>query len=160
MLSIKIICVGKLKEKFYEAAVAEYEKRLRAYCKLELQELSESRLPQSPSRGEIDAALSKEAEDIRKNIPKGAAVIAMCVEGKEYSSPEFSALLEKAAVGGASKLCFVIGGSYGMDESIKKEASYRVSVSQMTFPHHLFRVMLLEQIYRGFKISEGSEYHK
>ncbi len=160
MLSIKIICVGKLKEKFYEAAVSEYEKRLKAFCKLEILELAESRLPQSPSQGDIDAALLKEASEILKNIPRGAVAAAMCVEGAEYSSREFSRLLEKAAVNGASRLCFVVGGSYGLHESVKKAASYRVSVSRMTFPHHLFRVMLLEQLYRGFKISEGSEYHK
>ena len=160
MLNVKLICVGKLKERFYADAVSEYTKRLGAYCHMEITELTETRLPENPSDNEIRAALSKEAEMIRVSIPKGAALIAMCIEGKEYSSEELSALLDRMAGNGVSKLCFVIGGSCGLDEDLKKEAAVRLSMSRMTFPHHLARVMLLEQIYRAFNISGGGKYHK
>lgn len=160
MLTVKIICVGKLKEKFYSDAAAEYVKRLGAYCRLEIAELPETRLPDRPSDGEIASALSKEAALITQSIPKGAAVIAMCVEGKQMSSEELAELLSSYALAGRSKLCFLIGGSCGLDEELKKRADARVSMSRMTFPHHLARVMLLEQLYRGFSILDGGKYHK
>lgn len=160
MLNVKLICVGKLKEKFYLEAVNEYVKRLGSLCRLEITELGEVRLPQEPSQAEINAALAKEAESIRQQIPKGAVVAAMCIEGKIYSSEEFSKVMSDCAVAGASKLCFVVGSSFGLDEGFKKSADLRLSMSKMTFPHHLARVMLLEQIYRGFKISAGGKYHK
>lgn len=160
MIGIKIICVGKLKEKFYIDAAAEYKKRLSAYCKLEIEELNEERRPTSPTEGDIAAALQKEAEAIKAKIPKGAYVAAMCIEGEKTDSVGFSAMLEKAAVSGSSKICFIIGGSDGLHSEIKSLASLRLSMSDMTFPHHLARIMLLEQIYRGFKISEGGKYHK
>ncbi|MBQ8974421.1 MAG: 23S rRNA (pseudouridine(1915)-N(3))-methyltransferase RlmH [Oscillospiraceae bacterium] len=160
MLSIKIICVGKLKEKFYLEAAGEYAKRLGGYCKLTVTELPEQRLPQEPSGSEINAALSKEAQEIEKNIPDASAVIAMCVEGVQMDSGELAGRISTYAVSGISRLCFIIGGSYGLHESIKKKADMSLSMSKMTFPHHLARVMLLEQIYRAFKINEGSRYHK
>ena len=160
MIGIKIICVGKMKEKFYIDATAEYLKRLQAYCKAEIEELPEAKRPSNPSPAETDAAMLKEAEAIRAKIPKGAAVIAMCVEGKMLDSVAFSKMMMTEAAGGASKMCFIIGGSDGLHESVKREAGMRISISPMTFPHHLFRVMLLEQIYRGFKIAEGGKYHK
>ena len=150
MLSVHLICVGKLKEKFYLAACAEYQKRLGAYCKLELTELSEERLPQNPSRSR--------AASIRGKIPQNACLVALCVEGKPHSSEELARLVRTWQDSAARHLVFVIGGSFGLAESLKKEAKVRLSMSPMTFPHHLARVMVLEQIYRAFKINEGSSY--
>ena len=155
-----VICVGKLKERFYIDAAAEYAKRLSRYCKLELVELPEQRLPESPSQAEIGRALSREAEAIRAKLPPASAVVAMCVEGKLRSSEEMARLLGDAASGEGKCLAFVIGGSFGLDEGLKKDAWVRLSMSPMTFPHHLARVMLLEQLYRGFQINEGGKYHK
>ena len=160
MLSVHLICVGKLKEKFYREAVEEYTKRLSGYCKLNLVELPEQKLPQNPSQGEIAAALEKEAAAIRGKIPASSALIAMCVEGKEKSSEELADLFLTLEQSSDKHIVFVIGGSYGLHPSIKKEARVRLSMSPMTFPHHLARVMVLEQIYRAFKINEGSSYHK
>jgi len=154
-----ILCVGKLKEKFYTEAAAEYAKRLSRYCKLELIELPEQRLPENPSQSEITRALSKEAELIRGKLPSGGMTAALCIEGELRTSEEFAHLLGEAAGRGKS-LVFLIGGSYGLDEGLKKEARERLSMSPMTFPHHLARVMLLEQLYRGYQIQEGGKYHK
>lgn len=159
-VSVHIICVGKMKEKFYIEAAAEYVKRLGAYCKLQLTELPEERLPQDPSQAQIDAALEKEAAAVSAKIPKGAAVVAMCVEGELLSSEKLTARLTKWTGSGKNALVFLIGSSYGMHPSLKARADLRLSMSPMTFPHHLARVMLLEQIYRSFKIDEGSSYHK
>ena len=160
MLSVTLICVGKMKEKFYIEAAAEYVKRLGAYCKLNIVELPEQKLSQNPSRGEIDAALAKEAEAIRAKIPPSSSIIAMCIEGKMRSSEELAKLVGDWELSSAKHLVFLIGGSFGMHPSIKQEAWVKLSMSPMTFPHHLARVMLLEQIYRAFKIREGSGYHK
>jgi len=160
MLNIKIICVGKLKEKFYIEATGEYLKRLSAYCKLEIEELPEAKRPKNPTQGDIDAALIKEAELIESKIPSSAAVVAMCIEGGQMDSEALADTLSKFASTGTSKLCFIIGGSDGMHRRIKDRAVLKLSMSKMTFPHHLARVMLLEQIYRSFKILEGGKYHK
>lgn len=160
MRNVHILCVGKLKEAFYSAAAAEYAKRLGAYCDLRITELPEERLPQSPSQAQIDAALAKEAAALRAKLPPGAAVVALCVEGTPRSSQALAALMEDWDSSSAKHLVFLIGGSYGLDETLKREAWVRLSMSPMTFPHHLARVMLLEQIYRAFKIREGSSYHK
>lgn len=149
-----------MKEKYYTDAFAEYKKRLGAFCRFEVEELTEQRLSENPSEKEIAAALDKEAAEIEKRIPAGAAVIAMCVEGKEMSSPALAKQLQSWTNAGKSRLCFIVGGSCGMSEKIKARADLRLSVSPMTFPHHLFRVMLAEQIYRAFTILEGSRYHK
>ena len=160
MLNIKIICVGKLKEKFYTAAAAEYMKRLSTLCRLEVEELPESRLSAQPSQAEVEAALKKEGESIALRIPAGALTVALCVEGKQLSSVRFSQFLEACALKGRSMLCFLIGGSEGLSEEVKEKAEVRMSMSEMTFPHHLARIMLLEQLYRAFQIREGSRYHK
>ena len=160
MLSVHLICVGKLKEKFYREAVEEYTKRLSAYCKLNLVELPEVKLSQNPSLGEIQAALDKEGDAIRAKIPANSSVVAMCVEGKLRSSEELASLVSTWEHNAAKHLVFVIGGSYGLHPSVKAEAWVQLSMSPMTFPHHLARVMVLEQIYRAFKINEGSSYHK
>ena len=159
MLSVYVICVGKLKEKFYKDACAEYVKRLSPYCKLTVVEIPEAKLPKDPTLGEITNALAKEGEAIRGKIPPGSRVAALCIEGRMLSSEELAHMIP--AQGGQDKhLVFVIGGSCGLHPSIKAEARERLSMSPMTFPHHLARVMLLEQIYRAFKINEGSSYHK
>jgi len=160
MLNVHIFCVGKLKEKFYAQAVAEYTKRLGSYCKLEILELPEERLPDRPSQAQIEAALAKEAEAIKAKLPPSSSVVAMCVEGKLRSSEEVAELIGDFAMSSAKHLVFLIGGSYGLHPSVKQLAAVKLSMSPMTFPHHLARVMLLEQIYRGFKIQEGSAYHK
>jgi 23S rRNA (pseudouridine1915-N3)-methyltransferase len=149
-----------MREKHFIAAFDEYKKRLGAYCRFELTELTEERLGDDPSDKEIANALEREALAIEKNIPKDAYVIAMCVEGKEKSSPELAARFNELALSGRGKLCFIVGGSFGIAERIKQRADERLSMSRMTFPHHLARVMLAEQIYRAFTINEGKRYHK
>lgn len=160
MLKICLICVGKLKERFYQEACAEYAKRLAPYCRLTIVELPEEKLPQNPSRAQIDAALSREAAAIRAKIPPASRVVALCVEGRLRSSEEMAQMFPDLACSREKCLTFLIGGSFGLDEALKSEAQVRLSMSPMTFPHHLARVMLLEQIYRAFKIEEGSSYHK
>ena len=160
MQKVSIICVGKLKEKFYVEAAAEYAKRLSRFCRLEITELPEERLPEDPSPAQIEAALSKEADTIRGKLPPSALVIAMGVEGKQRSSEELARLMADSASRGESHLVFLIGGSFGLHPSVKSLAAVKLSMSPMTFPHHLARVMLLEQIYRGYQINAGSRYHK
>ncbi len=160
MLSIRLVCVGKLREQFFVDAFNEYSKRLSAYCKFECAELNETKLGSSPSDKEIAAALDKEAADIERALGKDAYVIAMCVEGIQLKSEDLAQRISSLAVAGRGRICFVIGGSFGISPRIKQRADMRLSMSEMTFPHHLARVMLAEQIYRAFKISEGSKYHK
>ncbi|MFR7758469.1 MAG: 23S rRNA (pseudouridine(1915)-N(3))-methyltransferase RlmH [Christensenellales bacterium] len=160
MLNIKIICVGKLRERFYIDAFNEYARRLSAYCKFECAELNETKLGDKPSDKEIENALVRESADIEKAIPKDAYVIAMCVGAKQLKSEELAQKINSLALSGRGKICFIIGGSFGMAESVKQRADMRLGMSEMTFPHHLARVMLTEQIYRSFKIIEGSRYHK
>lgn len=160
MLSIRLVCVGKLREQFFVDAFNEYSKRPSAYCKFECAELNETKLGSSPSDKEIAAALDKEAADIERALGKDAYVIAMCVEGMQFKSEDLAQRISSLAVAGRGRICFVIGGSFGISPRIKQRADMRLSMSEMTFPHHLARVMLAEQIYRAFKISEGSKYHK
>ena len=160
MLNVKLICVGKMREKFYIDAFAEYAKRLQAYCRLELLEIAEQRLGDRPSEKEIAAALEREGQEILKAVPPDAYLTALCVEGKQMPSEGMAELIAARENSGRPKLCFVIGGSYGLSPSVKARADRKLSMSQMTFPHHLARVMLIEQVYRGFKINEGSQYHK
>ena len=160
MMRIKLICVGKMKEKHYIAAFDEYAKRLTPYCRFELCELPEQHLPQDPSDAEISAGLLREAEEIAKNIPDGACVVPLCVEGEEYTSQALADKLSQICSQGRSSFCFIIGSSYGLDPGIKRSGDIRLSMSRMTFPHHLARVMLAEQIYRAIMINEGSKYHK
>lgn len=160
MLSVKLICVGKMRERFYIDAFAEYQKRLQGFCRLELAELAEQRLSDGPSDAEIAAALEREAREILRAIPADAYTVALCVEGKQMPSEGMAELIRARENSGKPKLCFVIGGSYGLAEAVKERADRRLSMSEMTFPHHLARVMLAEQLYRGFKIKEGARYHK
>ncbi len=160
MQRVTVLCVGKLKERFYADAAAEYVKRLQRYCKLEIIELPEQRLPEDPSPAEIQRALRAEGAAIREKLPKGGAVVALCIEGKPCSSEELSRRMADFGIQGRTQVTFIIGGSFGLDEDVKKQADWRLSMSSMTFPHHLARVMLLEQIYRACQIAEGTKYHK
>ncbi|MBQ6797630.1 MAG: 23S rRNA (pseudouridine(1915)-N(3))-methyltransferase RlmH [Oscillospiraceae bacterium] len=160
MASVTVLTVGKLKEKFYLSACEEYLKRLKGYLPCTLIELPECRLPENPSPAEIRAGLAKEAEEIKKRIPKGAWFCVCTPEGKGLSSEELAETMKQVKLSGKSSLCFLIGSSFGMDPSVKAMADFRLSMSKMTFPHHLFRVMLLEQIYRAEAIQAGSKYHK
>ena len=160
MQTVTILCVGKLKEKFYADACAEYQKRLTRFCRLSLVELPEERLPDSPSQAQIDAALEREADAILEKLPRSGAAIALCVEGELLSSEQLSVVLARYATQGASQLTFLIGGSFGLSPRVKARAALRLSMSPMTFPHHLARVMLLEQVYRAYQIQAGTKYHK
>ena len=160
MVSVHLICVGKLKEKHFSAACGEYEKRLKPFCKLTITELPEERLPEEPSPAQIGAALEREAVRIREKLPKGTELIALCVEGKLLSSPQLAKTLADWMVEGTSSIALVIGGSFGLHPSVKEQAKLRLSMSPMTFPHHLARVMVLEQLYRAFQINAGTRYHK
>lgn len=158
-MNITLICVGKLKEKYLTDACNEYKKRLSAY-KPNIIEISPERLSDSPSESEINSALEKEGKKILEKIPKGSFVYAMCIEGKQRTSEELSAEIEKTKLGGTGSIAFIIGGSFGLSDEVKKRADDRLSMSKMTFPHQLARVMLLEQIYRAVQIGLGTKYHK
>ena len=160
MFSVTLICMGKCKEKFYISAAQEYEKRLKGYCDFRLLELPEHRLPEDPTEAEIAQGLAKEAEAIRKAIPKGAWFCVLTPEGKQQSSEELAQTLKTVKISGKSAACFLIGSSFGMDPGIKAMADLKLSMSKMTFPHHLARVMVLEQLYRAESIQAGSKYHK
>ncbi len=157
-MNINLIVVGKLKEDYLRNACAEYIKRLGRYCNFEIHEIDECRLSDSPSEKEIFSALHKEAIQIKK-FAKGF-IIPMCIEGKQLTSPEISEKISSSGVNGFSTITFVIGSSYGLDPEIKQMGNLKLSMSKMTFPHQLARVMLLEQIYRSFQIIEGGKYHK
>lgn len=160
MLNVTVLTVGKLKEEYWREACREYEKRLGAFCRLRLAEVDEFRLPDKPSGAQIQAGLEAEGRRLLEQIPAGALAVAMCIEGRMLSSPQLAETLEQAAVRGRSHVVFVVGGSYGLAEAVKARADLRLSMSPMTFPHQLARVMLLEQIYRAFGIAAGSKYHK
>ena len=160
VLAVKLICVGKMRERFYIDAFSEYSKRLSAYCRFDCVEIAEQRLPEKPSAAEIESALNREGQEIEKQIPPDAYVVALCVEGKQVPSEAMAELIAGRENSGKPRLCFLIGGSFGLANCIKNRANYKLSMSKMTFPHHLARVMLAEQLYRGYKIKEGSRYHK
>ena len=160
MFSITLICMGKCKEKFYISAAEEYAKRMKGYCEFRLLELPEYRLPENPSEAEIAQGLAKEAEAIRKVIPKGAWFCTLTPEGRLLSSEELAATMKAVKNAGKSAACFLIGSSFGMDPGLKAMADFKLSMSKMTFPHHLARVMVLEQLYRAESIQAGSKYHK
>lgn len=160
MIHVELIVLGKLKEPYLRDAVAEYQKRLQAFCKLQTIELTPYRLPDDPADALISDALEKEAAEIEKHIPQNAFVYALCIEGKTMPSEQFSTQLEQAAVQGSGSVVFVIGSSFGLSERVKRRANVRLSMSPMTFPHQLARVMLLEQLYRAFQIRSGGKYHK
>ena len=160
MWNVTVLASGKLKEAFYLSAVEEYARRLRGFCELRLCELPEQRLPEQPSEAQIRAALQKEAAAVRERIPKGAWLCVLTPEGKKLSSEALAQTLAGVKSGGKSAACFVLGSSYGLAPELKQEADLRLSFSDMTFPHHLARVMLLEQLYRAETIQAGIRYHK
>ena len=159
-MDITLITVGKLKEKFYVSAAAEYEKRLKAYCNFRIIELPETRLPENPSPAEIKSGLQKEAAHIQEKIPKGSWFCVLTPEGKLLSSESLAEKIKMVKISGKSSICFLIGSSFGICQSLKEKADFKLSMSPMTFPHHLARIMVLEQIYRAEAIQAGSKYHK
>lgn len=160
MFSITLIAMGKLKEKFYISAVQEYEKRMKGYCQFQILELPETRLPEDPSLAQIQAGLAKEAELIQSKTPKGSWFCVLTPEGKMLSSEKLAEKMTQIKQSGKSSACFLIGSSFGIDQRIKEMADFQLSMSPMTFPHHLARVMVLEQLYRAEAIQAGSKYHK
>jgi 23S rRNA (pseudouridine1915-N3)-methyltransferase len=160
MMNVHLIVLGKLKEKYMKEFSQEYEKRLSAYCKLTVTELEPVKLSDNPSQSEIDNALLKETQMITSKIPKNSYVFSMCIEGKQMSSEELSQKMDDIALSGKSNVVFIIGSSFGLSDEIKKMSDFRFSMSKMTFPHKLARIMLTEQIYRGFSISNNGKYHK
>lgn len=159
-MKVRIICIGKLKEKYWTAAVAEYSKRISGYANIEIIELKESKLPTNPSPADETAVLVREGENILGRIKDNDYVIAMEVEGRQFDSVELAKKIQSTFDTKSSTIDFIIGGSLGLSDDVKKRADYGLSFSKMTFPHQMARVMLLEQIYRAFKISNGETYHK
>lgn len=155
-MNVTIIHAGDLKEEYYADAVKEYEKRLSRFCRIKNTEIKEEKLPQAPSAREISAALEAEGKKIIAAIPERSYKIALCVEGKQLSSEELAAVIDDAG----KDLTFIIGSSFGLSDEVKKAADLRLSISKMTFPHRLMRVILAEQIYRAFSINANSSYHK
>ncbi len=160
MPQLTVIATGKLKEQYYRQAVQEYAKRLGAHAQLTLIELPEQRLPDNPSPAQIHSALEKEAEAVRARLPKGAYLVLLTPEGRLLSSVDLADRMAALQAGGRSSIVFVLGSSYGLSDSLKSQADLLLSMSKMTFPHHLARVMLLEQLYRSQSILSGSRYHK
>ncbi len=161
MLKINIICIGKIKEKYFTDALGEYAKRLTAFCKFSVIELNEERIrSNTPNEAQIAEVIEAEGRRILQKIGASDYVAAMCIEGKLLSSEELSETLDKAALSGKSTVDFIIGGSYGLSDEVKRRADLRLSMSKMTFPHQLARVILSEQIYRAFEISTNGKYHK
>lgn len=160
MFETTLIVIGKLKEKFYHAASEEYIKRLGGYCRFRMIELPEVRLPEDPSPAEIAAGLEKEAAIILEKVPKGSWFCVLTPEGRQLSSEQLAEKLQDVKLSGKSSACFLIGSSFGISKRIKDTADFRLSMSAMTFPHHLARIMVLEQIYRAEAIQAGSKYHK
>lgn len=160
MFDITLIAMGKLKEPFYLSAAAEYAKRLSGYCRFHLVELPEARMPDNPSPGEITGGLEREADAILAKIPKGSWFCAFTPEGRNLSSEEFADTMASVKLSGKSGACFLIGSSFGIAPRVKEKAALKLSMGKMTFPHHLARIMVMEQLYRAEAIQAGSRYHK
>ena len=159
-MHIKIIAVGKLKEKYLADAYSEYAKRLSGYCNLNVIELSPCKVDEAHGKAATDTAIEDEGDRILAKIPQRALVIPLCIEGKQMPSEKLADFIKSSAVEGVSEICFVIGGSYGLSDRVKRLGKLKFSMSEMTFPHQLMRVILLEQVYRAFKINAGEKYHK
>lgn len=159
-MKIKIICVGKLKEKYLKDAIGEYAKRLGRFCTFEICELNDEKIPDNPSQAQCEIVLKNEGEQIIKHLSKDSYVITLCVEGKSMSSEEFAKKIGDVTLNGKSTIDFIIGGSLGLDQSVKNISDLKLSFSSFTFPHQLMRLILCEQIYRAFKINNNEEYHK
>lgn len=159
-MNITIICVGKIKESFYREAAAEYQKRLGRYCHLEIVEVADEAAPERISELQKNSILEKEAERILKQVKDGSYVITLEISGKKHDSVSFADKIDQLGLTGKSQLVFIIGGSFGLHKSVSERADYKLSFSDMTFPHQLMRVILLEQIYRAFRIIHKEPYHK
>lgn len=159
-MKVSIIAVGKLKEKYLRMGVEEYVKRLSRYCKLEIIEVPDEKVPDNMSQAEEDNVKNREGQKILSNIKNNTYVIALAIEGKQYSSEEMSGKIEKLGLQGKSHITFIIGGSIGLSKEVLERADEPISFSKMTFPHQLMRLVLLEQGYRWFKIMKGEPYHK
>lgn len=160
MIKIKILCVGSLKEKYFKDACNEYIKRLSSYCKLSIIEVDEYKIPGNPSKSDINTCIIAEGKRILSKISPRSFVISLCIEGNLISSEELAKKIETLSVSGVSDITFIIGGSFGLSDEVKNVSNFRQSISKMTFPHQLTRVILLEQIYRAFQISTLGKYHK
>ena len=159
-MKITILCVGKVKEKFYRDAIDEFAKRLSRYCKLEITEVADEKTEETASETEIRIIKAKEGERLLKNIKEDAYVVCLCINGKQLDSEELSEKIEKLGIQGTSHIYFVIGGSLGLADEVVKRANFKLSFSKMTFPHQLMRVILMEQIYRSYRIMNHEPYHK
>ena len=160
MLTVNIICIGKIKEKYWTEAIAEYKKRLSAFCRFNIVELDEEKTYREPNQSQIETILSAEGKRIISALTKGSYVISMCIEGRMISSPELAEKLEDISLSGKSSLDIIIGGSWGLSDEVKWKSDFRLSMSRMTFPHQMARVVLCEQIYRAFEILNNGKYHK
>lgn len=160
MMNLTILAVGNCKEKYLTAGIQEYAKRIGGYAKLDIVEVAEEKLPQIASTAEVEVGMQREGERLLAQIPKRSYVIALCVEGKQQDSEAFAANIEKLTVDGVAHICFVIGGSNGLSPEVKRVADRKLSFSKMTFPHQLMRLILVEQVYRAFRIIRNEPYHK
>ena len=159
-MNIKIIAVGKIKEKYIQEGIREYSKRLSRYCTLEVIEIDDEKAPENLSDKEMDIVKQKEGERILAKVPQNSFLISLVIEGKQLSSEELAEKIETLMIDGTSDICFVIGGSLGLSDEVVSRSNFKLSFSKMTFPHQLMRMILLEQIYRGWRIIKGEPYHK
>ena len=159
-MNIKIVAVGKIKEKYMQEGIKEYSKRLSRYCNLEIIEIEDEKAPQNLSKKDMEIIKDKEGGKLLSKIPQNSFIISLEIEGKEISSEDLSKKIENLMVSGINDITFIIGGSLGLSQEVRNKANYKLSFSKMTFPHQLMRIILLEQVYRGFKIMRGEPYHK
>ncbi len=160
MYKITVLCVGNLKESYWREACAEYQKRLRPFCRFTIVEVPEERIPDKPSEAQIRAVINAEGERLLAKLDPKSFPVALCIEGKTQSSEQLAQTIERLAVAGDADVTFLIGGSWGLSDVVKQQARQRLSMSPMTFPHQLARVMLCEQVYRAMQILSGGHYHK
>ena len=159
-MNIRIIAVGKIKERYIQDGIKEFSKRLSRYCVLEIIEIEDEKAPENLSVKEMEIVKSKEGEKILTKVPQNSFIISLEIQGKQISSEDLSKKIEDMMIAGINDITFIIGGSLGLSDEVKNRANYRLSFSKMTFPHQLMRLILLEQIYRGFRIMKGEPYHK
>lgn len=160
MQTVNIICIGKIKEKYWTDAINEYAKRLKAFCKLNIIELEEEKIQNNPNDTQIKSVVEAEGKRILAKISKNSYVVSLCIEGKTISSPELAKVVAESALMGKSNVDFIIGGSWGLSDEVKSKSNFKLSMGRMTFPHQMARVILCEQIYRAFEINNNGKYHK
>ena len=159
-MNIKVVCVGKIREKYIQEGIKEFSKRLSRYCNLDIIEINDEKAPENLSEKEMEIVKSKEGEKILSKIPQNAHVVSLVIEGKQLTSEGLAENIENLMVSGTNDICFIIGGSLGLSQEVINRSDYKLSFSKMTFPHQLMRLILLEQVYRGFRIMKGEPYHK